>query len=243
MGDKRGVAESAGNMGIAYYNLGHYAKAEHCYRKKMRLCQELDFKRGLSVTWINLGILYQDQGKFSKALACTRKSLRICEKLGDKRGISNCLCNIGLALYERGEFTHAGEYYDRAIQLGRQLGIKYYLNAYLYNKAKLLAATGETEAAIKVNHEALEIAREIDSQNGVFRSRTLANRLNKNVEALLDMARSETYSPDQLGIIYYTLWKLTGEKKHKQEATTLLQEIYAKIPSYYTLQYLREMTG
>ena len=63
LGDKQGISNTLGNIGIVYRNMGKLAQALEHYEKSLTIKEELGDKQGISNTLDNIGNVYQNMGE------------------------------------------------------------------------------------------------------------------------------------------------------------------------------------
>jgi class 3 adenylate cyclase/tetratricopeptide (TPR) repeat protein len=246
--DKKGMGMAMLNLGVAYRNLGDDQKAEEFYRRKLEISQELGDKRGLGIVIGNMGALHQSRGEYDQAVDCYHRRIAIAEEIGDRRGVGTSLGNLASLYKDLGDYDRALEASDQAIQIMRTLGVKYYLCTFLDTQADLFLNLGKIEDARVRNREALAIAEEIKYSEIVFNSRVKQAK----IAALDDRSRAikaleglvETYKDDEnQAILYYELFKLTADPRHKDRSAELYRKLLSVQFEIDHQKHLDELVG
>ena len=113
-GDRAGVVISLGNLGIAYFEMGQYAKALELYRRSQEFAEELGDRAMIAR---NLGNMAIQRGDLDQAEELYRKSLVISERIGDQKAIANAYHNLGLVADQRGDTDQAEELYRKSLEI------------------------------------------------------------------------------------------------------------------------------
>src|SRR5262249_14793041 len=103
LGDKAGVANTLGNLGVLHLDQGNYLLAMECFQKSLTIRDALGDKDGTAVILNNIGAVHATQGNYDLALDYFQKSLAICEALGNKRMIATNLDRIANTYSWRGD--------------------------------------------------------------------------------------------------------------------------------------------
>ena len=114
---KKGLADSYGNIAIAYKERGDYLQALDCFNKALKIDEELNNKNGITRNLGNIGLVYRNQGDYLKALDYYFRALKMDEELGKKNDIAADLSNIGVVYRNQGDYPKALDYYFKALKL------------------------------------------------------------------------------------------------------------------------------
>jgi adenylate cyclase len=128
IGNKNGIANNLGNIGLVYSNLSDFPQALSYYQKALAIYEEIGSKEGIARNLGNIGIVYLSLSDYPQGLTYLQKALAIYEEIGSKLGIAGTLGNIG-QLYFIKEFDgydadKAEEYLQRAMALCEDIGEK-----------------------------------------------------------------------------------------------------------------------
>jgi len=246
--DKKRMGMAMLNLGVAYRNLGDDQKAEEFYNRKLEISQELGDKRGLGIVIGNIGALHRSRGEYDQAIECYHRRIAIAEELGDRRGVGTALGNLASIFMELDQFDRALETSDQAIQIMRTLGVKYYLCNFLDARADLFLRLGRIEDAKASNREALAIAEEIKNGEIVFNSRIKQAKITalddrpKAIRALEALAEAHPDDEAQ-AILYYELFKLTADPRHKDRSVELYRKLLSVQFEIDNQKHLDELIG
>ena len=81
IGDKEGIANSLGNLGLAYYSLGDYQKAIDFHSQSIELAQKIGDRWGMGASLLNLGNTLAKLDEHFNALQNHKKAKAIYEEL------------------------------------------------------------------------------------------------------------------------------------------------------------------
>ena len=98
-GDKRSIALSWNNIGLAFQDSGQYKAAYDALVRARDLRREVNDLQGLVVTLNNLGTIHSDRGEDHEAIAIWTQALELADEIGDRRRHAVLMINIGEARY------------------------------------------------------------------------------------------------------------------------------------------------
>src|ERR671932_1279481 len=107
MKDRQGEGNALGSLGLAYRNLGDYAKAIEYHQQCLAIAREIKDRKGEGQSLANLGVAYHALGDYAKAIKYQQQRLAIAREIGDKNGEGQSLNNLGLTLLKQGNLTQA----------------------------------------------------------------------------------------------------------------------------------------
>ena len=82
LGDMGRVAQSFGNLGILYANMGEYVHAIAAHEDALQVHRHLDNRPKIAVCLSNIGLAHHLDGRLQAALANYQESLTICQEIG-----------------------------------------------------------------------------------------------------------------------------------------------------------------
>ncbi|MEP7107530.1 MAG: tetratricopeptide repeat protein [Ferruginibacter sp.] len=157
---------SEGNLGSAYFNMGHYQRALDCYVRTLVESQEIKDRNG-EVAWLgNIGACYSMLGQIKKAIEYCDRALVIRREIGDRIGERLDLSNLGLGYAELGQISRAMDYLNQALALDRVIRSRYGESVDLFSLGTLYADLGQTTEAFQYYRDAIAIAQEIGYRLG-----------------------------------------------------------------------------
>jgi tetratricopeptide (TPR) repeat protein len=164
--DKRGLAASYNNLGVAYSNQGALDKALEYHLISLKINTELGNKEGIASSKGNIGKIYSIKKDYGQAMKYFEESHKMFTELGDQRNIFGTMNNLGnlhndLQLYEQ-----ALKYYSQAWQLSEKMG-KPLLDP-LSNIGNLYFRQGNYQRAVDYYDRALALSRAANSKTDVL---------------------------------------------------------------------------
>lgn len=155
--DRKGMAASYNNLGVAYRGQGALDKALEYYLISLRIYEKLNNKEGLAITKNNIGTIYSLKKDFGQAMKYFEESHATFLEMGDQQRIIGSMNNLGnlhsdLQLYEQ-----ALKYYSNAYQLSEKSGKSF--SDPLNNIGNLYFRQGNYQRAVEYYNRALTIAR------------------------------------------------------------------------------------
>lgn len=205
--DRKGMAASYNNLGVAYKNQGALDKALEYYVNSLTIYESLDNKEGIGTTKNNIATIYSIKGDYGHALKYLEESYEQFVALGDKVRIVGSLNNLGnlhsdLQLYEK-----AMRYFSEAYQLSSNLGQSF--SDPMNNTGNIFFRNGNYQRAIEFYQKALDIERKENNRVGMLN--TIVN----------------------IGIAYTKAGQPKPAQQYLSEAETLATELqaYRFIPS------------
>ena len=169
--DKKGMAASYNNLGVAYKNQGALDKALEYYIRSLNIYDTLKHTEGIATTKNNIATIYSIKGDYGQAMKYLEDSHALFIQLGNQSRIIGSLNNLGnlhtdLQLYEK-----AMRYYSEAYQLSIKLGAPY--SDPVDNMGNVYFKQGNYDAAIDQYQKALQIERSENNRLGMLN--TIAN--------------------------------------------------------------------
>jgi len=167
MGDKSGIANNLGNIGVIYADISDFPKALEYHSKALKIYEELGDKSGISVNLGNMGNIYHHQSNYPKSLEYYLKALKMDEELGRKSGILANLNNIGHIYSSLSEHLKALEYYQKSLQISEELEDKSGIALGLGNIGIAYYYLSEYEKALEYYLKSLKIEEEIGNKRNI----------------------------------------------------------------------------
>jgi tetratricopeptide (TPR) repeat protein len=168
--DKKGMAASYNNLGVAYKNQGALDKSLEYYITSLRTYESLDNKEGIATTKNNIATIYSIKGDYGQAMKYLEESYAQFLQLKDEARIVGSLNNLGnlhidLQLYEK-----AMRYFSEAYQLSAKLGHPF--SDPMNNMGNVYFRQGNYQRAIEHYMKALEVERETNNRLGMLNTLT-----------------------------------------------------------------------
>jgi tetratricopeptide (TPR) repeat protein len=201
IGDKKGMAASYNNLGVAYRNQGGLDNALEYYMMALNLYQELDNKEGIGTLKNNISNIYSMKKDYGQAMRYLEESSEIFATLNDKARIIGSMNNLGNLNLELQLYEKAMKNYSEAYQLSQQNGISF--ADPLSNIGNIYFKQGNYQLAIEHYQKALEIEKQNNDRLGVLTSLT------------------------NIGVVYAKAGQSVPAKKYIDEASALCDELKA----------------
>ena len=168
--DRKGMAASYNNLGVAYKNQGALDKALQYYITSLKTYESLENKEGIATTKNNIATIYSIKGDFGQAMKYLEESYALFVQMKDEARIVGSLNNLGnlhvdLQLYEK-----AMRYFSEAYQLSNKLGQAY--SDPMDNMGNVYFKQGNYQRAIEHYQKALEIERTSNNRLGMLNTLT-----------------------------------------------------------------------
>jgi len=125
IGDKKGLAASYNNLGIAYRNQGALDKALEYYLTSLKIYQQLDNKEGIATTKNNISNIYSIKKDYGQAMRYLEESYNQFLELNDETKIIGSMNNLGNLHSEIQLYEKAMKYFQQAYQLSEKQGVPF----------------------------------------------------------------------------------------------------------------------
>ncbi len=239
IGDKKGMAASLNNHGVAYRNQGALDKALEYYIHSLKLYEELGNKEGIATTKNNISNIYSIKKDYGNAMHYLEESHDMLKRLGDSVKIIGSINNLGnlhsdIQLYEK-----AMKYYMEAYALSEKAGVKF--ADPLNNIGNIYFKQGNFQRAVEYYEKAFEIERADNNKLGILNivtnlgiTYTKANQ-SKKAEVFLNEAlrlSQELQSFTNLPTVYKAMaenYAKQGNMKEAYQTQLKYDEIREKI--------------
>lgn len=207
--DKRGLAASYNNLGVAYRSQGALDKALKYYITSLRLYDSLGNKEGVATTKNNIANIYSMKRDYAQAMRYLEESYSLFQEMNDPFRLIGSMNNLGNLYHDIDLHDKALEYYTQAYALSEKNGAKF--GDPLNNVGNIHFNQGNYQLAITFYEKALEIEREHDNKLGILN--TIAN----------------------IGITYTKARQPANAEKYLQEALQMSEELQAltTMPAIY----------
>jgi tetratricopeptide (TPR) repeat protein len=166
VGDKKGLAASYNNLGVAYRTQGALDKALEYYINALRIYESIENKEGVATSKNNIANIYTMKRDYSQAMKYLQDSHRLFSELGDSIKIIGSLNNIGNLNNELLLFDKALEYYGQAQELSEKTGYKF--ADPLTNIGNIYFKQKNFQRAVEYYEKALVLEKEADNKEGIL---------------------------------------------------------------------------
>ncbi len=219
IGDKKGIAASYNNLGVAYRTQGALDKALEYYIKSLKFYEALDNKEGIATTKNNIATIYSIKKDFGQALHYLEESYNMFLQTGDNIKIIGSMNNLGnlhndIQLYEK-----AMKYFTQSYQLSEKEGLKF--ADPLSNIGNIYFKQNNFQRAVEYYEKALEIERADNNRLGIL-----------EVVINLGVTYTKAKQPQQAQVYFNEALNLSDEL----QAFTSLPTIYKAMAENYAKQ-------
>ena len=190
--DRRGMAASYNNLGVAYRNQGALDKALEYYITSMTLYDSLENMEGVATTKNNIANIYAIKKDYVQAMRYLEESYDLFREMNDSFRLIGSMNNLGNLYHDIDLDERALEYYTEAYELSEKNGARF--GDPLNNVGNIYFNHGDYPMALAYYEKALEIEREHNNKLGVLNTVTNIGitytkaRQPKNAEKYLDEA-------------------------------------------------------
>ena len=207
--DKKGMAASYNNLGVAYRNQGALEKALEYYITSLKLYDSLHNTEGVATTKNNIANIYSLKKDYGQAMRYLEESYTLFEKMGDPFRLIGSMNNLGNLYHDIDLNEKALKYYTDAYELSEKNGALF--SDPLNNVGNIYFNQGNYQRAIENYQKALAIERASNNKLGVLNTVT------------------------NIGITYTKAQQPRQAQKYLDEAFKLSKELQAltALPSIY----------
>ena len=155
-----------GNLGVAYGDLGSYAKAIEYGQQHLIIAREIKDREGEGAALGNLGVAYLFLNNYAKAIEYTQQSLANARAINDHPSECLALVRLGLAYFHLGNYAKAIEFGHQSLAVARKNEYRQGEYVALVNLGLAYRFLGNDAKAIKYTQQSLTIVREIKDRKG-----------------------------------------------------------------------------
>jgi tetratricopeptide (TPR) repeat protein len=166
IGDKKGLAASYNNLGIAYRNQGALDKALEYYITSLKIYESLNNKEGIATTKNNISNIYSMKRDYGQAMKYLEDSHNLFLELNDPSKIIGSLNNLGNLHSEIQLYEKAMKYFSEANQLSEKIHAQF--ADPLTNMGNIFFRQNNYQRAVEQYEKALTIERANDNKLGIL---------------------------------------------------------------------------
>jgi serine phosphatase RsbU (regulator of sigma subunit) len=131
------LANTLGNLGLAYIEVGNYYRAETSLKKSIALCTKLGMKTALANAYTNYCKLMYHKNQIDQAIEYNNKAILIFEELNDSNYLSNNYSNGAEMLRIQKKYDLAIQYINKAFAIETKRNNQTNISALLLNRAAI----------------------------------------------------------------------------------------------------------
>jgi len=214
IGDRKGIAASYNNLGVAYKNQGAVDKALEYYLISLKTYTDLDNKEGIATTKNNIGTIYSLKKDHGQAMKYFEESQQLLSEIHDQQRMVGALNNLGNLHSELQLYEQALKYYSQSWQLSEKIGKPF--SEPLSNIGNLFFRQGNYQRAVEYYDRALELSKKENNR--------------------LDILNTTS----NLGEVYVRAGRPKEAQRYLDEAYALCKEMQA---SYFEPQILKSQAA
>jgi CHAT domain-containing protein/tetratricopeptide (TPR) repeat protein len=168
-GNKRSLALGLINIARIYNLQGDADQALECYRKSLKIFEELDNdKLAIAVLHNYIGSIYRSQGHYEQALEWFHKRLRYLEEVQAKSDVATSLTNIGDVYRLQGRYDQALEYLRKSLLLREEIKDRRWIPGTLNSLGRLYQDQGRYAEMLDVSRRAAKLAEENNAREELW---------------------------------------------------------------------------
>ncbi len=164
--DKKGMAASYNNLGVAYRSQGALDKSLEYYLIAMRIYDNLKNQDGIATIKSNIATIYSMKKDYGQAMKYFEESYNHFSQLKDQPKLIVAMNNLGNLHSELQLFEQALKYFTQASQLSEKMG-KLYSDP-LNNIGNLYYRQGNYKQAVEYYEKAIALAKKENNQMTVL---------------------------------------------------------------------------
>lgn len=167
LGEKIGMANSLGNIGLIYKLQGNYPRALEYLKNALAIREEIRDQKGIATNLSNTAGVYYSQGNHARALEYLQKSLAIYEEVGNKLGIAASFSNIASMYAEQDNTPSALVYFEKSHAIFAEIGDKGGVASTLTNIGTIYIKQNNYAKALECLQRSLAIYEELGNKSGM----------------------------------------------------------------------------
>lgn len=170
LNDRRGIAASCNNLGVAYRNQGALHKALEYYLTSLRLYDSLQIKEGVATSKNNIANIYSIKKDYAQAMRYLEESYSLFQEINDPFRLVGSMNNLGNLYHDVDSYDKALDYYNRAYALSEKNGVRF--GDPMNNVGNIYFNQGQYDVAIDYYQKALAIEMEQNNKLGILNTLT-----------------------------------------------------------------------
>jgi tetratricopeptide (TPR) repeat protein len=256
IGDRQGEATSLHQMSIIYETLGDLQKALTLSEQSIEIEREIGDRQGEADSLHVMSIIYRTLGDLQKALNLSEQSIEIKKEIGNRQGEADSLHVMSIIHETLGELQQALHLSEQSIEIKKEIGDRRGEAASLHQMSIIHKTLGDLQKALNLSEQSIEIKKEIGDRQGEAASLAqmaaiarqqgdvgLERELRLQAVAIRSMIGDyggliitlrnlgTDDEPEALGYLAQSLWLTINLSPNLENAITLIQLIYQKVPA------------
>jgi class 3 adenylate cyclase/Flp pilus assembly protein TadD len=217
-GDRRTLAASLNNLGLAYKNQGKLSEAIDAQQQALGEWEALGDPRGEAATLLHLGALYWPLGDYDKALSFALEARKIYESLKDQAGLADSLHTLGIVNDLRGNYPEALEFHKQALEIRTRLDDRHGIADSLNNLGIINGLQENYAQALEYYLKSLAYREALRDERGKAK---VLNNIGVAYKELKDYQKALSYYSETL-----LIWERLGDKYQLSNVLNNIGEIH-----------------
>jgi tetratricopeptide (TPR) repeat protein len=236
-------------QGNVYWSSSHYANALASYQKGHDVHESIGDHFNALRQLGNMGVVYWRLGHYEQALTCYYRIMAMQEERGNLADASIWLGNIGLVYLDMRQIEKGLDYLDRALAIHLQANRKHYAIELLLAKGRILLEQGRMKQAMPLLEQARGLADALSNPSYLLDYQVAQAHLQEaqgeTAEAIKQFQHLllREFRLDKLAKLHETMWRLTGDEQHKEEAIHLYELLDEQNPEAIFGRHLARLRG
>lgn len=225
--EKKELACTLNEQGIAFENKGDYRSAYHDYLSSLKLYEELKDRHGIANEHLNLGLIHQYRNELNIARRYFSKALALSQSIADEGGIASALNNLGINYLEEHLYDSSLICFMQVLAIDMRSGDEQNIASSLNNvgtvssrMGKYAEALGYYQRSASIKERSSDYIGLSNTYNNIAASLISLGRL-QEAEGYLDRSKklSDTYSfKNNIVETYETYYQLELARKNYKKA-------------------------
>jgi tetratricopeptide (TPR) repeat protein len=268
IGDRQGEAASLHQMSMIYYSLGELNQALTLSEQSIELLRAIGNRQGEAASLHMMSMIYNSLGDLNQALTLSEQSIELDRAIGNQQGEAASLHQMSMIYRNLGELNQALTLSQQSIELDKAIGNRQGEAASLHQMSMIYQNLGDLNQALTLSQQSIELYRAIGDRQGEAAS--LAQMASIAYQQGDPVRKRELYlqstairgsigdyggliitlwhlgmddEPDALGYLAQSLWLTLRLSTNLEDAISLIQAIFNKIPSGDPLEALLGATA
>jgi tetratricopeptide (TPR) repeat protein len=269
IGNRKGEAASLHQMSIISYSLGDLNQALTLSQQSLELDRAIGNREGEADSLHQMSMISGRLGDLNQALTLSQQSLELDRAIGNREGEAASLHQMSMISHSLGDLNQALTLSQQSLEIQRAIGNRQGEAGSLRQMSRISDSLGDLNQALTLSQESLEILRAIGNRQGeaasLHQMASIAYQQGDPVRKRELYLQAATIrgsigdygglvitlwnlginndEPDALGYLAQSLWLTLRLSTNLEDAISLIQSIFDKIPSGDPLKALLGSTA
>jgi tetratricopeptide (TPR) repeat protein len=268
IGDREGESVSLHQLSMIHEASGNLNQALILSQQSIEISKEIGNRQEESVSLHQLSVIYQKLGNLNQALTLATQSLDIYREISNRHGEAGSLHQLSIVYEELGDLNQSLILSQQAIKIDQEIGNRQGEASSLHQLSMIYKKLGDLNQALTLSQQAISIYREIGNRQGeaaslasmAYYTGQLGNTARQkellfhsaevlgfigDYGGLITVLRNLGTNDKQKALIYLaqSLWLTLHCSTNLENAISLIEAIYNKVPSGDSLEFLLGATA